>query len=181
MFAFVFVLRDFKIFKKCENDDFQNLSPPTFLNQSSNLSKHKKIHTGEKPFKCSVCLKAFRRLSHLNQHQKIHSGVESNKCTTCNKSFTQSSSLYRHQKIHTDVKSYKCCVCVKAFHQSSNLYKHQKIHSGVKPFKCSVCLKGLNSSFFLTAEPCLDLKHFHSGHHLVNFKLSRITKSKVQN
>lgn len=40
--------------------------------QSSNLTQLKKIHAGEKPYKCSVCVKAFTRFASLTKHHKIH-------------------------------------------------------------------------------------------------------------
>uniref|UniRef100_A0A8C4QEQ0 C2H2-type domain-containing protein n=1 Tax=Eptatretus burgeri TaxID=7764 RepID=A0A8C4QEQ0_EPTBU len=40
------------------------------FSHSSNLSKHKKIHTGVKPFKCSTCSKAFSHSSNLSKQKK---------------------------------------------------------------------------------------------------------------
>jgi len=36
------------------------------------LSKHKKIHTREKLFKCDECGKNFTRKHHLDTHKKTH-------------------------------------------------------------------------------------------------------------
>ena len=41
------------------------------------LEIHKRSHTGEKPFKCDLSEKAFRKLAHLICHKLSHSGKSS--------------------------------------------------------------------------------------------------------
>ena len=54
---------------------------------SSNLSRHKKLSIGRKPFKCTQCDKAFICHSLLTQHQITHTGEKGYKCTECAKPF----------------------------------------------------------------------------------------------
>ena len=48
-----------------------------------------------KPF-CDICGKVFERSSCVNMHKLIHSGVKPFKCTICAAAFTQKGNLKRH-------------------------------------------------------------------------------------
>ena len=65
---------------------------------SSTLRNHKRIHTGEKPFKCDVCEMQFTQLHHLSAHKRIHNGEKPFKCDVCDKQFSVSSTLRRPSK-----------------------------------------------------------------------------------
>uniref|UniRef100_A0A8C5RX79 Uncharacterized protein n=1 Tax=Laticauda laticaudata TaxID=8630 RepID=A0A8C5RX79_LATLA len=130
----------------------------TLSHENSSLPSQKWNHVEEKPYKCLICGKSFRRIGHLNCHNKIHTGVKPYKCMECGKDFRGKRELISHKRIHTGEKPYKCMECGEVFAQSSHLTSHKRIHTGEKPYKCMVCGNGFTTSSSLTRH-----KRVHTG------------------
>lgn len=67
----------------------------------SDLDKHVRIHTGEKPFTCLICNMSFRQKGHLNRHHAaIHSREKSHACSVCGKAYARKESCQEHFRTH---------------------------------------------------------------------------------
>ena len=86
---------------------------------------HINIHTGVKPYQCSVCKRAYHYRYKKNQHERACSGVVQHNCIECGSVFTDVTSLKRHRESQHSNMSYQC-PCGKQYAYYSCLYKHQK-------------------------------------------------------
>ena len=102
------------------------------------LMVHRRIHSGEKRFKCEVCGRSFTQACNMRTHLKVHYQVKEHKCPDCGKVFSRAQHLYEHQRIHTGERPYVCRFCGSSFKAYSTLYTHIGTHTGHK-YQCQVC------------------------------------------
>lgn len=101
----------------------------------STLARHKVMHMGQNPFKCTVpeCGRGYKTTSELKRHVLFHHTTERpHKCDMCGKGFVRLCDLNAHAKIHSKEKPFICHICGKAFLKAYSMFRHKRLlHSSI--------------------------------------------------
>ncbi|XP_013889097.1 zinc finger protein 436 [Austrofundulus limnaeus] len=135
------------------------------LKSQALLDAHTQTHTGDKPHRCSICLRGFQRAACLKQHHaRVHLRVRAGEaplasarrrsvatlnafpCSVCGRVFRFRSLLASHALVHSDVRPFHCDFCSRCFRRHSHLKRHcEVVHANgarlPETFICHICGK----------------------------------------
>ncbi|XP_060804329.1 zinc finger protein 665-like [Amyelois transitella] len=102
---------------------------------------HLREHAKLTLYKCTFCDKSFSDSSNFSKHKKIH-GTTYLQCDLCQRKFNSKKMITQHMEYHNRNTPVKCKFCNKIFHFESMLNKHIKCaHTRElsNRFKCRFC------------------------------------------
>eukprot|EP00116_Pleurobrachia_bachei_P008952 sb/3469214/ len=108
----------------------------------SQLYEHIETTHPKQKFQCDICPISFSNKADLNRHRRIHSGIKPFQCEKCGKRFSRKEIYKTHdQLVHSGEHPFKCKVCGKRITRKGGMKNHMRTHTGEKPFPCSNCGK----------------------------------------
>ncbi|CAL8148330.1 unnamed protein product [Orchesella dallaii] len=120
-----------------------NICQKQFKRKEILLEHRESVHSNTKKFECEICGETFKSQSSKAVHLLRHKGEKSHVCPVCSKDFYSVYALKSHMVMHQEGGNFPCPDCGKVFKRKSYLEEHKRTHTGEKPFKCPICGKAI--------------------------------------
>ncbi|XP_063371852.1 uncharacterized protein LOC134660082 [Cydia amplana] len=105
-----------------------------------NYKKHMRDHANLPIYKCGLCNKTFSDSSNFTKHKKIHN-LKAYICDICSKKFQAKASLEKHIQMHMETDPITCDQCQRVFYDRSFYKRHYRQHHDkiLTKFRCMLC------------------------------------------
>lgn len=113
------------------------------------LKRHYKMHSGDRPFLCAICLKRFSRSDNFRQHQLTHERFNTFLIPHASVAPVRPRAPRVRRPPPQNAPDYHYCNvegCTKRFKRIEHLKRHKIVHTGEKPFMCPLCEKRFGRS-----------------------------------
>ncbi|XP_046424750.1 zinc finger protein 845-like [Neodiprion fabricii] len=141
------------LYKKLTDGNYTcDICHSTFEQKSKIMRHITSKHSFHRPFKCSICSKAFKYKCDLKAHKLIHETIDSSmlhRCDKCDYGTKTKNNLKSHYiRKHTDDYKFSCEHCGKRFKMEWDLKFHVGTH-GSSQHMCDICGRFYTSSYSL--------------------------------
>ena len=121
---------------KCKKRNDRTLS-----GEENSVSEPPELTSGSSKT-CKFCNRSFSKPSDLQRHERTHTGDRPFRCDQCGKSFRLKAALVGHQNTHLpafEKTTFSCHLCKAQLGSKSSLVVHLRRHTGATPYNCPHC------------------------------------------